>query len=91
MEEPADHVGGGSDAENNGAKDFLPPGQQQHWVLPPPVVRSRLVSLYQTNGTFSFLPVILAVGKVVTVVCDEKMGDGSQSCINSFRFCLVKP
>lgn len=74
VEEPADDVGGGSDAEDDGAEDFLPPGQQQHRVLPPAVVRARLISLYQTDGTFTFLPVILAVGEVVTVVCGDKTG-----------------
>lgn len=67
MEELADDVGGGGDAENDGAEDFLPPGQQQHGVLSPASLATRPVSLYQAHGAVT--PVAPAVGEVVAVVC----------------------
>lgn len=88
VEELADDVGGGGDAEDDSAENFLPPGQQQHRVLPPTIVWAPLVSLYQTNGTFTFLPVMLAVGEVVTVVCGEKADTAVRSLAIHFS-CLV--
>lgn len=46
MEELADDVGGGNNAEDDGAEDLLPPGQQQHGVLSPATLTSRPISLY---------------------------------------------
>lgn len=34
MEELADYVGGGSDAEDDGTQNLLPPWQQQHRIFP---------------------------------------------------------
>lgn len=72
VEEFADDVGGGGDAEDDGAEDLLPPWQQQYGVLPPAAVTPCTVSFYQAYGTFTFLPVTLAVGEVVSVVYGEK-------------------
>lgn len=68
MEELADDVGGGGNAEDDGAEDLFPPGQQQHGVLPPATLTSRPISLYQAYGTVTFLPVTLVVGEIVAVV-----------------------
>lgn len=68
MEELADDVGSGSDAEDDGAEDLLPPWQQQHWVLSPATVSPCPISLYQAYGAVTFLPVTLGVGEVVTVI-----------------------
>lgn len=72
MEEFADDVGGGGNAEDDGAEDLLPPGQQQHRVLSPANLAPRPISLYQAHGTVAFLPVTLAVREVVAVVCGEE-------------------
>lgn len=66
MEELADDVGGGGDAEDDGAEDFLPPWQQQHGVLSPASLAARPVSLYHTHGAVT--PVAPSVGEVVAVV-----------------------
>ena len=68
MEELADNVGGGSDAEDDGAEDLLPPGQQQHRVLSPAFLRSCTILLNQADSSVAFLPVELAVGEVVAIV-----------------------
>lgn len=72
MEELAHDVGGGGDAEDDGAEDLLPPGQQQHGVLPPATLRPRPALLYQADGAVAFLPVQLAVGEEVAVVYGEE-------------------
>lgn len=72
VEELADDVGGGSNAEDNCSKDLFPPREQQHWVLSPTTVSAWLVHIYQTNGIVTFLPVTLAVGEVVAVVYSKK-------------------
>lgn len=66
MEELADDVGGGGDAEDDGAEDFLPPWQQQHGVLSPASLAARPVSLYHAHGAVT--PVAPSVGEVVAVV-----------------------
>lgn len=68
VEELADDVGGGGDAEDDGAQDFLPPGQQQNGVLPPANLGPRHVPIYQAHGAVTFLPVAPAVREVVAVV-----------------------
>lgn len=73
MEELADDVGGGSDAEEDGADDLLPPGQQQHGVLPPAAPSSCLIPLDQANGSVALLSVDVAVGEVVAVVWNERV------------------
>lgn len=77
VEELSDDVGGGGDAEHNGSEDLLPPGQQQHRVLPPATLTSFPVSLYQADRSAAFLPVTLAVGEVVPVVCGEERSEFS--------------
>lgn len=72
MEELADDVGGRGDAEDDGAEDFLPPGQQQHRVLSPTTLSSRPISLYQAYSTVTFPSVTLTVGEVVAVVYREE-------------------
>lgn len=72
VEELADDVGGGGDAEDDGAEDLLPPGQQKHRVLSPATLTSSTIPLYQADGTVTFPPVTLAVGEVVTVVYGEE-------------------
>lgn len=66
VEELADDVGGGGDAEDDGAEDFLPPWQQQHGVLSPASLAARPVSFYHTHGAVT--PVAPSVGEVVAVV-----------------------
>lgn len=77
MEELPDDVGGGGDAEHNGSEDLLPPGQQQHRVLPPATLTSFPVSLYQADCSAALLPVTLAVREVVPVVCGEERAEFS--------------
>lgn len=72
VEELADDVGGGGDAEDDGTEDLLPPGQQQHRVLSPATLTPCPISLYQANSSVTFLPVTLAVGEVVAVVYREE-------------------
>ena len=75
MEELADDVRSGGDAEDDGAEDLLPPGQQQHGVLFPATLAIRYISLYQAYGTVTFLPVTLVEGEVVTIVYREEKGE----------------
>lgn len=81
MKEFADNVSGGSDAEKDGADDLLPPGQQQHGILPPATASSRFVPLYQANRRVMLLSVDVAVGEVVAVVwkerANQRRSDGS--------------
>ena len=72
VEELADDVSGGGDTEDDGPKNLLPPGQQQHGVLSPATVSARLVWLYQADGALAFLPVTLAEGEVIAVVYSKK-------------------
>lgn len=72
MEKLAHNVGGGGNAEDDGAENLLPPGQQQHRILSPTIVTSCPVSLDQTYGTLTFLSVTLAVGEVVAIVYSKK-------------------
>lgn len=72
MEELADDVGGGGDAEDDSAEDFLPPGQQQHRVLSPATVSPRSISRNQAHSTATFPSIALAIGKVVAIVCGEE-------------------
>lgn len=72
MKELADNVSGGGDAEEDGADDLLPPGQQQHGILPPATASSRFVPLYQANSSVTLLSVDVAVGEVVAVVWKER-------------------
>lgn len=72
VEELADNVGGGGDAEDDRAEDFLPPGQKQYRVLSPATVGPHLVSFYQAHGAVALPSVTLAIGEVVTVVWREK-------------------
>lgn len=83
MEELPDDVGGGGDAEHNGSEDLLPPGQQQHGVLPPAALSSFPVSLYQADRSAALLPVTLAVGEVVPVVCGEERSESSAALLYS--------
>lgn len=79
VEELADDVGGGGDAEDDGAQDFLPPWQQQHGVLSPASLAARPVSLYHAHGAVT--PVAPSVGEVVAVVYrgekKESVSEGS--------------
>lgn len=72
VEELANDVCSGGDAEDNGAKDLLPPGKQEYGVLSPAAIAPRRISFNQAHGTVTFLPVTLAVWKVVAVVYSEK-------------------
>lgn len=87
MEELPDDVGGGGDAEHDGSEDLLPPGQQQHGVLPPAALSSVPVPLYQADGRAAFLPGALAVGEVVPVVCG---GDEVRSHVSAARCVPVQ-
>lgn len=82
MKELADNVSGGSDAEEDGADDLLPPGQQQHGILPPAAASSRFAPLDQANRSVTLLSVHVAVGEVVAVVWKERANqrrpDGSR-------------
>lgn len=78
MEELADDVSGGSDAEDDCPDNLLPPGQQQHGVLPPTVLRPCPVLADQTHGAIPFLPVALAVREVVAVVYKEERQEVSK-------------
>lgn len=89
MEELADDVGGGSDAEDDGAEDLLPPGQQQHGVLSPAALTSCPVSLYQAYSTVTFPPVELAVGEVAVVYREETQK--SDSCKQDKTCALLQP
>lgn len=81
MKELADNVSGGSDAEEDGADDLLPPGQQQHGILPPATASSRFAPLYQANRSVTLLSVDVAVGEVVAIVwkerANQRRSDGS--------------
>lgn len=92
MEELADDVGGGSDAEDDGAEDLLPPGQQQHGVLSPAALTSCPVSLYQADRTVTFPPVELAVGEVAVVYREETQKSDSckqdKTLLCSFTACV---
>jgi len=92
VEELADDVGGGGDAEDDGAEDLLPPGQQQHGVLSPATLSPRPVSLYQADGTVAFLPVKLAgMGEVAVVCGEEKQSWGLWSVFIRLRqFTLIR-
>lgn len=72
VEELADDVGGGCDAEDDGAQDLLPPGQQQYRVLLPATLISGAVSLYEADSGVTLLTVTLAIGEVVAVVYREE-------------------
>lgn len=72
MEELADDVGGGGNTEDDSAKDFLPPRQQQYGVLSPATVSPRPISFYQAHGTITFPSITLAIGKVVAIVYSEE-------------------
>lgn len=87
MEELADDVGGGGDAEDDGAQDLLPPGQQQHGVLPPAIVARHPVSLYQAHSAVAFLPETLAIGEVVAIVCTAG-GQKSLSLLYILAACV---
>lgn len=95
MKELADDVGGGGDAEDDGAEDLLPPGQQQHRVFSPAVLRGGLVPSNQADGAVAFLPVAFAVGEEVPVVCrEDKRTDPSVSSVPSGQhlcICLRLP
>lgn len=71
MKELADDVGGGSNAEEDGANDLLPPGQQQHGILPPATSSSCFIPLDQANRSVALLSVDVAVGEVVAIVWKE--------------------
>lgn len=72
MEELANDVRGGSDAENDGAEDLLPPRQQQNRVLPPAAVRLGPLPINQDHGAVTFPTGALVVGEVVAVVYRRK-------------------
>lgn len=81
VKELADDVGGGSNAEEDGADDLLPPGQQQHGILPPATPSSRFIPLDQANGSVALLSVDVAVGEVVAIVWKEReRGREKKSC-----------
>lgn len=71
MKELADDVGGGCDAEEDGPDDLLPPGQQQHGILPPATGSPGFIPLYQADRRVPLLSVEVAVGEVVAIVCKE--------------------
>lgn len=73
MKELADDVGGGSNAEEDGANDLLPPGQQQHGILPPATPASCFIPLDQANGSVALLSVDVAVGEVVAIVWEDRV------------------
>ena len=90
MEELADDVGGGHDAEDDGADDLLPPRQQQHRVLPPAALTPDHVSVYQAHRAVTLLPVTLAIGEVVAVVCrgGEHRNESEEVWVSPcFTFC----
>lgn len=70
VEELADDVGGGCDAEDDGAQDLLPPGQQQYGVLLPATLIFGAVSLYEADSGVTLFT--LAIGEVVAVVYREE-------------------
>lgn len=72
VEELADDVGGGCDAEDDGAQDLLPPGEQQYGVLLPATLIFGAVSLYEADSGVTLLTVTLAKGEVVAVVYREE-------------------
>lgn len=77
MEELANNVGGGNNAEYDGAQDLLPPGQQEHWVLLPAPTATDITAaivatpLDEADSRVAFLAQPLAVGEVVAVVCRD--------------------
>lgn len=74
MEELANNVGGGNNAEYDGAQDLLPPGQQEHWVLLPAPTATGITAatvatpLNEADSRVTFLAQPLPVGEVVAVV-----------------------
>lgn len=76
MEELANNVGGGNNAEYDGAQNFLPPGQQEHWVLLPAASAAAITAaitattLDEADSRVAFLAQAPAV-EVVAVVCGD--------------------
>lgn len=83
VKELADDVGGGSNAEEDGANDLLPPGQQQHGILPPATPSACFVPLDQANGSVALLSVDVAVGEGVAIVWKERVKKGCCDCSSS--------
>ena len=84
VEKLADDVCGGGDAEDDGAHDLFPPGQQQHRVLPParpPLTPSR----QYPHRHLSPLTVPRAV-RVITIVWRERERETESSIKIVFNF-----
>lgn len=89
MEELADDVGGGCDAEDDGAQDLLPPGQQQYGVLLPATLIFGAVSLYEADSGVTLLTVTLAIGEVVAVVYREETVVSAQGFRGKAELCIL--
>lgn len=77
MEELANNVGGGNNAEYNGAQNLLPPWQQEHRVLlsaPTGTAISAAIvatALDEADSRVTFLSQLLSIGEVVAIVCRD--------------------
>lgn len=91
MEELAYDVGGGGDAEDDGAQDLLPPGQEQHGVFVPAAGGLRPASFDHAHRAVPLLPVALAVGEVVAVVYGRKRGGGQDGFLGPASGSGVSP
>lgn len=74
MEELANNIGGGNNAEYNGAQDLLPPGQQEHRVLLSAPTGTAITGailatpLDEADSRVTFLAQLLSIGEVVAIV-----------------------
>lgn len=69
MEELADDVGGGSDAEDDGAQDLFPPRQEQHGVFSSHLRVLAILLQQNTDGRLiTPTAVTWTIRKVVSVI-----------------------